>query len=235
MAITSIRIGPERVWLTSAVTPDMAVAALADLPTDFGRHHVRRCLGEIDAFVKVYNRRQKHGLIRRLRSARSMREAAGYLAFAQAGLAAPDLLLWSELRRFGLLERGVIVTAWVASPTVAEALVSGEDHSLLSVTAAALARIHRAGLAHGDPRTRNFLATPEGPMAFDLCSWGRLTEQSRTWDLTKFLGSSVVLVGDESIAAALLEAYERAAEWRAPEAEALVREAAAYAQREGVA
>jgi len=46
-----------------------------------------------------------------------------------------------------------------------------------------------AGLAHGDPLVRNFLATQLTPTPFDLPSWSRLSRSSQFKDLIRFLGS----------------------------------------------
>jgi hypothetical protein len=159
------------------------------------------------AFVKVYRPRAKHGLLRRLRPGRAAREGRGYEAFARAGLPAVRLLFWGEERRWALLRVGAVATLQVAAEPVSVAYGSAPREDLLQRTAAALGAIHRAGLAHGDPRTRNFLATMPVPLAIDLPSWSTLSRRSQTQDLVRFLGSALVLSGGIEGADKLLEVY----------------------------
>ncbi len=237
-------------WLAAGVEEAAAGAALGDLPAGEGRHHLVRVVAGVRAMVKVYNRRGKHGVVRRLRAGRSVREARGYAAFGRAGIRTPRILMWGERRRWWLLhESGVIVTEMVDAVTVAEAVKAGGGGvEWLEGCARELAVIHGACLAHGDPRTRNFLAVEDegsgraggsgcAPMAFDLCSWGRLTEKSREWDLVQMVGSAMALTGDAGVGEAMVRAYEGAggSGGGVRDAARVMREAAAYAQREGAA
>jgi len=159
--------------------------------------------------VKVYTPRPKHGILRRLRTGRAAKEGAGYMAFTERGLSVPTLLLWGESRRWGLLKFGIVVTLWVDAPSVAEAYTSSQQEELLFSTAEELAQIHRAGLAHGDPYTRNFLATHPRPMPLDLTSWSRFGKASQLTDLIRFAGSVIKLTDDPNQAKAMLLHYER--------------------------
>lgn len=229
-AVRAVSADGWRLWLAPGADAAQVAPAIAALPEGPGRRHLVRDLAGVRAMVKVYNRRAKHGLLRRLRPGRSVSEAAGYMAFARAGIATPRLLLWGEHRRLGLLERGLIATEMIDAPTIADA---GGAPELLRATSAALAHIHQAGLAHGDPRTRNFLATAPTPTPFDLCSWSTLTPRAHEWDLVQFLGSALALTGDDSSPAALLDAYT-AAGGPAPKCPSdIITRADAYARREG--
>jgi len=159
--------------------------------------------------VKVYTSRPKHGLWRLLREGRAAREGAGYVAFAEKGLPVPALVLWGESRQRGLLEFGIVVTRWVDAPSIAEAYARSPRDELLFATVEELARIHKAGLAHGDPFARNFLATRPRPMPLDLTSWSPLRKASRLKDLTRFTGSVIKLTNDSNQAKAMLLHYER--------------------------
>lgn len=159
------------------------------------------------AVVKVYRRRRAHGIVRRLRAGRAAREAAGYRAFAERGLATVDLLGWGERRRRGLLELGFVVTRRLPARTLADRYLDDFDPAPLRAAIDELARIHASGLAHGDARLRNYLDTRPTPVAFDLALWRRATPASVARDLTSLLASATVLAGDGRLAAALLDRF----------------------------
>lgn len=171
--------------------------------------------------------------MRRLRASRAAAEGRGYTAFAEAGIETPQLIAWGELRRWGLWTKGIVITRLIEGPTLAEHLRAGGSADSLMRAAECMATIHRAGLAHGDPRLRNFLIDAERIVPFDLCSWGRLTNRSRRDDLVKFLGSTLTILGPETARAAM-ERYSTAASWRDADPADILRHADAYAQREQV-
>ncbi len=159
--------------------------------------------------VKVYTPRPKHGLVRLLRAGRAASEGAGYMAFVERGLPVPALVLWGESRKRGFFEFGIVVTQWVNAPSIAEAYALSPQDELLFSTAEELARIHKADLAHGDPYTRNFLATSPRPMPLDLTSWSPLRRASQLKDLTRFAGSVIKLTSDPKLVETVLLHYER--------------------------
>lgn len=163
--------------------------------------------GEI--FVKVYRRRPKHNLLRLLRASRAVLEGAGYLAFMERGLAVPELILWGESRRRGLFEFGIVATLRIDAPSVAEAYLASRDNALLFATAEELGAIHKAGLAHGDPYARNFLATQPRPTPLDVASWSRLGKASQIKDLTRFACSIIKMTDDLNLTKVALLHYER--------------------------
>lgn len=192
-----VRAGSERILLVDVRTGSPGEAA--------ARAGAR--VSEGTAVVKVYRPRRKHGLLRRLRASRAAREGRGYEAFATAGIPAVRLLFWGEERRWALFAVGAVATLRVDAEPVSVAYGRAPDDGLLERTAAALGAIHRAGLAHGDPRTRNFLATTPVPLAIDLPSWSPLGRRSQTQDLVRFLGSAAILTGGIERAKKLLEPY----------------------------
>jgi tRNA A-37 threonylcarbamoyl transferase component Bud32 len=129
--------------------------------------------------------------------------------------------------------RGVVITRLIDGPTVAEDYLARRNARTVDRAAESLARIHRAGLAHGDPRLRNFLVSGETILAFDLCSWGRLSERRRREDLVKFLGSTMTIT-EHAAAERWLETYAAASAWKCVNAEQLMLHAAAYAKKERV-
>jgi len=209
---SKLRVGHARLHLAGGVSSAWARNLIASVvekrPKDVMRYMPPPgWTGE--TMVKVYIPRPKHGLLRRLRAGRASREGAGYIAFIEKGLSVPKLILWGEARRWGLFEFGIVVTLRVDAPSIADAYASSHQDELLLATAEELARIHQAGLAHGDPYTRNFLATMPRPMPLDITSWSRLRKASQLTDLTRFAGSVIKLTNDPKQAEALLLHYER--------------------------
>lgn len=209
---SKLRVGHARLNLAEGVSADWARRLLASVIEKRPREVMQYMAppgwaGE--TMVKVYIPRPKHGVLRRLRPGRAAREGAGYLAFLERGLLVPKLVLWGESRSCGLFEFGIVVTMRVDAPSIAEAYTLSRQDELLLATAEELARIHQAGLAHGDPYTRNFLATLPRPMPLDLTSWSRLRKASQLKDLTRFAGSIIKLTNDPKQAEAMLLHYER--------------------------
>ena len=186
-------------WIEA--TAGATVQGVASHPAPPGR------TGEV--MVKFYRLRKKDGFLRRLRTSRALLEAAGYRAFQQHGLAVPELVLWGETRRWGLFELGVVVTTRVPAISVADEFASTGRIELLQATAEQLGTIHRAGLAHGDPYTRNFLATRPHPMPLDIASWSHFGRSSQLQDLIRFTCSIQKLTGDPALARDLLRHYEQ--------------------------
>ena len=158
--------------------------------------------------VKAYRRRAVHGFVRRLRAGRAAREAAGYRAFAERGLVSVDLLAWGERRRRALLELGFVVTRRLEVGTLADRYLHDFDVAPIAAAFAQLMRIHAAGVTHGDARMRNYLDTRPEPIAFDLASWRVASADAITRDLATFLGSALLLTGDESLVERLLDQHE---------------------------
>jgi len=163
--------------------------------------------GEGWAIVKLYGRRRGHSLWRRFRRGRAVAEGRGYVEVAARGVPTPPILLWGERRRFGLHETGLVATGFVDAYPVARTYRRTRNEDLLSAAVAELAFLHRAGLCHGDPRARNFLATRPRPTMFDLPSWSELTVAGQVEDLTRLLGSVVTLDGGPRLLDPLLEVY----------------------------
>jgi len=190
--------------------------------------------GGAGAILKVYRLRPRHGYWRRLRASRAVLEGAGYRAFRARGIPTPSLLFYGERRRFGLWEFGAVATARVDARSVSEAFSLDRDEGLLMEAASVLADVHRAELIHGDPRLRNFLATRPRPMPFDLPSWGPLTGSSQIGDLVRFLGSTLVLSGDEALTREVLDEYLREGPRPSADVGSILEAAATYAVEKGV-
>lgn len=219
-------------WVKPEISDAWLFSAVGTAPAGEGRRHARVELPEGGrAFVKTYNPRSKHSLLRRLRASRAIAEGEGYRAFAAAGIDTPELIAWGEVRRRFMWMRGIVITRLIDGPTVAEDYAARSDADMIIQAAECLARVHQAGLAHGDPRLRNFLVSGETILPFDLCSWGRLDERRRVEDLVKFLGSARTLV-DQELADRLLTRYSECAGWRG--SDELMKKAAAYAEKERV-
>jgi tRNA A-37 threonylcarbamoyl transferase component Bud32 len=162
---------------------------------------------EIAVYVKIYRKRPSHRLLKRVLPSRALQEGKGYLEFARRGIKTVPLIAWGEERRWGLWQQGVIVTEAINAKTVEEEYTVHNDPDLLVKTAQQLSRIHNIGLAHGDPLARNFLATAETPIPFDLPSWSHRTVKSQRQDLIRFLGSMWALTGNKKMTQTLLSCY----------------------------
>lgn len=230
---TELQVGRARLRLADGVSPDWARELIALVehrkPRDIMPHAPPPgWIGE--AMVKVYVRRPKHNLLRLLRAGRSKLEAEGYRAFGERGLAVPELILWGESRRRGLFEFGIVVTMRINAPSVAEAYIDSRDDALLLAVAEELGRIHKAGLAHGDPYARNFLATNPRPTPLDVASWSNLRKASHVKDLIRFTCSIIKLTDDLKLAEASLQHCEKSGLPLPLPMDELIRRAIAYAK-----
>ncbi|MBL8746070.1 MAG: hypothetical protein JNK58_06910 [Phycisphaerae bacterium] len=226
--------GRLRLTTHSALSLEWVLANLRKPTKASGRQHAIAALPDgARVFIKTYNPRANHSLWRRLRDSRAIAEGKGYLAFASAGIETPELIAWGEVRRRATWQRGIVITRLVDGNTVAEHYSENKDVGVLEQAAACLARVHRAGLAHGDPRLRNFLVDHERILPFDLCSWGLINERRRRNDLVKFIGSART-VTEPAVAERLLARYSECSAWRSPAADRLIHDAEAYAIKEKV-
>ena len=164
-------------------------------------------IGQGEAVVKRYFNKPRHKRFRRLLYGRAAREGKGLILFHHSGIAAVPFLFCAQERRFGLVKRGIVVTIRVPAPNIEEAYLADPDPALLQGTAYALALIHRAGFAHGDPRLRNFLNTPSHQQVLDLASWSRFTPRLQIKDLSRFLGRVIVYSESDNLLPSLLKSY----------------------------
>jgi tRNA A-37 threonylcarbamoyl transferase component Bud32 len=230
---TVLRVSRARLHLAEGVSPewarDLVRLVLEKDPREVMRHAPPPgWTGE--AMVKIYVRRPKHNLLRLLRAGRSELEAAGYRAFSERGLTVPELILWGESRRRGLFEFGIVATLRIDAPSVAEAYAASQEEALLFATAEELGRIHKAGLAHGDPYARNFLATKPRPTPLDVASWSRLRKASQLKDLTRFACSIIKLTKDLAQARRMILHYEKFGRPLPVSMDNLINKAIAYAK-----
>ena len=164
---------------------------------------------EEKAIAKIYQVRKRKKILSRLKKSRAIREGEGYRHFNALGIKTLELIVYGEERKCGLFQKGLVVTIYKPVDTLSEAYRKGKDFELLLNAAEMLALIHKTGVAHGDPRTRNFLATTPIPLPFDLPSWSKLKTKSHMQDLVRFLGSAAVLLEDPKKSQKLLHAYRR--------------------------
>lgn len=238
MTFCTFRTNYFRGKMLEGIPDDWIASIIRDpLEPEFGRRICYRQLpdayGAGQTVVKVYLPKKKRRLLIRLKMGRAWREGHGYLEFQARGIQTVNLLFFGEERRFGLLKRGIVITQRVEAETVAKAYELNPRYELLERTADALARIHLAGLAHGDPRTRNFLATEPQPLTFDLPSWSFLTASNQNRDLVRFFGSAAATLGSEREIQRLIVRY-RSPGLNLPVSERkLMHAAATYSQEKG--
>jgi len=103
------------------------------------------------------------------------------------GVAAHEALCCGEHRIGGLWERAFVVTRFVEDAIDGAAAVRSGRIDVLLDAAAMLGRLRAKGLRHGDARLANFLASPAGVVAIDLCQGGG---RSAAPDLATLLGTA---------------------------------------------
>lgn len=231
---TRMRIGNMRLYAAEGIPFEWLCELVQQAARDTSRN-VRRIpappgwSGEV--IVKRYRLRKNHNVLRRLKPGRSTLEGRGYQAFRQRGLSTPCLLAWGESRRFLLFEFGIVVTQYVDAPSVAQAYAQSGDEALMADTARELARIHCAGLAHGDAFLRNFLAARPRPVALGIASWSRLCRASQLKDLTRFGASVFKLTDDPGCVKTMFLHYAQNGPALPAQVDTLVARAHAYSQK----
>lgn len=170
-----------------------------------------------EAFVKVYTRRKKHSLLRRLGQSRAAREAAGYAAFAKAGIKTPELLGWGERRKMGLWDCSFIATRYIDAPSADHRFTNvvppRTDLSDCLAAARFVGTLHTKGITHGDPGVSNFLCTggPEGLVALDPGEQGPATVEAKLADAAQLVGSVMALGANQAQCKQIADAYEQSA------------------------
>lgn len=167
-----------------------------------------------EAFVKVYPRRKKHGLVRRMKASRASQEAKGYKAFAGAGIPTPELLAWGE-RRSGigglLWDCSFVATRFIDAESAADAFAKRGDLGPSLEAARFVASIHKKGLVHGDPGVSNILCAQGGQVALDPGECEPVSAQGRVADAAQLVGSVMALGASQAQCESVLDAYQQGA------------------------
>jgi len=158
-------------------------------------------------FVKAEFRRPHQPLTKRIRASRAIAEGRGYRAFAAASLPTPRLFAFGEQSRVRPRAGAFVVTERVRGRNAAHWWAIRPDADLGVRVARLLARIHAAGLAHGDAAMRNFVLVDGREYAVDLPGWSRWSREAAERDLALFLGSAANLGADGTHLAAWLDDY----------------------------
>lgn len=119
-----------------------------------GKFHGRACIMKV-RFPKAYRHRE---LDRRLTGRRLSAEARTLLRLRKDGIRVPSVYYVNA-------ERGIIVMQEISGRTLRECLDSEPTErgaALMSIAGAVVARMHRAGIVHGDLTTSNLLACSAG-------------------------------------------------------------------------
>ena len=168
-----------------------------------------------EAFVKVYTRRKKHSILRRLGQSRAAREATGYAAFAKAGIKTPELLAWGERRKMGLWDCSFIATRFIDAPAADYRFTSvvppRTDLSDCLAVARFVGNLHTKGITHGDPGVSNFLCTQDGLVALDPGEQGAATVEAKLADAAQLVGSVMALGASQAQCKQVADAYEQSA------------------------
>lgn len=159
-------------------------------------------------FVKAEFRRPNQPLSKRLRPSRAVAEGRGYRAFADAGIAVAKLCAFGEQSRLRPRAGAIVVTEKIRGRDAARLWKRAPHVDIGLRVARTLARIHAAGLVHGDPVMRNFVLVPGAEHVIDLPGWGRWSAGRAERDLALFIGSAMKLGADSSHVLRFLAAYE---------------------------
>jgi tRNA A-37 threonylcarbamoyl transferase component Bud32 len=175
-------------------------------------HYLRRPLppelGKGRALVRLHREAEGRGILAaRLGQGRAAREGRGYVEFIERDVPVPQLLLWGERRRLGIVRFGIVATTDIDVIRVGRAYRGSKDQKLLAGCIGELANLHRSGLSHGDARPANFLATNPRPMFADLVRWGELTVASQIDDLVTFLTGVALIDRNTRVCLALADIY----------------------------
>lgn len=205
----------------SATWVDDTVENLHALPLDLNLAQRRR--GVIDlppgstnsrAFIKVFHHtsRRHHKWrrrlpIQRLRPRYADHEGRALRHLAAAGVPVPKLLFYGEEWSLGIRRRGVVATELLTAPTLFEVLANECDRRWIEAYSRILARIHAAGLSHGDAHSRNFLVHNSRLVALDLENSRILTHKKRTSDLVTMVSSVLHATNREGSAVSALDSY----------------------------
>ncbi|MCP4119807.1 MAG: hypothetical protein GY737_31290 [Desulfobacteraceae bacterium] len=167
------------------------------------------------AFVKTYAHtdeqhrafRRKHPL-RRLFPRYAVKEGLAYLNFQRAGLAVPGLLAFGEEWKWGIRNRGIIVIEAVQAPSLQELLHKTRDTAWIDRIFETMARIHGAGVTHGDAHLVNFLGRDQEVLSIDIESSKPLSPKRQRTELVNVLVSIFREINDEEPVRAGIKLYE---------------------------
>jgi len=165
-------------------------------------------IGKGEAVVKTYMNPPKHKRLRSLIYGRSAIEAKGFRIFNNKKVSTVPFLFYAQERHFGIVKKELVATIRVVASNIEEAYLKNPDPDLLRAAAYKMALIHKAGLAHGDPRLNNFLATLPCPLVFDLPGWARFNTHTQIKDLIRFFTSIIIVSKNNKILPALIDRYE---------------------------
>lgn len=162
--------------------------------------------------VQCEDRRQwrKRNRLRQLGSRYAGAEARNYELFRRIGVATPRLLAWGERWRYGLRHEGVLVTEYVAAPTL-DTLLKNGDTSWVLHGAEALAKLHNAGHVHLDCYPRNCFSADGGILMFDLETVNRFNPERQQRDLSRMFMPVLQEQGSPEAMLAGLERYNQLA------------------------
>ncbi len=158
-------------------------------------------------YVKAEFRRPTQPLGRRIRRARAFAEGEGYRAFAAAGLAVPELLMFGEQPRWLMRGGAIVATVKLPGQNAAHTYIETQDDEIILDVARMLAAIHRRDLVHGDAVIRNFVRVDRRIYVMDFPSWGDFSRKGAEIDLARLIGSARVRGLGDNGALAVLDTY----------------------------
>lgn len=174
-----------------------------------------------NAFVKTYSHtecshqsfRRRHPF-RRLIPRYAVKEGRAYLKFQQSGLAVPGIVAFGEEWKWGIRHRGVIVIEAIDAPCLQQLLHNTPDTIWIPRIFETMARIHNAGMTHGDAHLVNFLCSGKRIVSIDVVNSKPLSNKGRLTDITNVLISIFLEIEDTRAVKSGVNHYEEKTGYR---------------------
>ena len=125
------------------------------------------------------------GRLREIRKRRLRNEAVHYLEFMALGLPCPRLILYGYRSLAGIPIEEFILTSFSGTSVKQVYRNTGRIEPVMK-SVEVLARIHGAGLSHGDASIKNYVIASGSVRAIDLETVQSRSEESATKDLQRF-------------------------------------------------
>lgn len=158
-------------------------------------------------FVKAEFRRPHQPLGKRLKPSRAIAEGRGYRAFAAAALPVARMFAFGEQSRLRPRAGAVVITEKIRGRNAEQTWLKAPDVAIALRVARIVARIHAAGLVHGDAVMRNFVLVPVAEYVVDLPGWRRFSADLAERDVALFVGSAMKIGADGAAVVRMLDEY----------------------------
>ena len=159
-------------------------------------------------FVKAEFRRPHQSLRARFKPGRAVSEGRGYRRALEAGIPAPQIMMFGEQPRWFPRSCAIVVTHKLRGLDAARRYVRKGELEIPLAAADLLARVHASGFVHGDAALRNFLSSGGVMHVIDLPRWGPWSQRNAELDLSRLITSTHKRLALPAEGEELLDAYE---------------------------